>query len=163
MRATDLVGRVFGELTVTSLTVSSGTKRKWLCRCSCGKRTSVVGSNLTTGNTRSCGHVRSEVTKARSIRHGMTRTAEYRAWLQLIQRCTVPQNPKYPSYGGRGIRVCDRWRNSFEAFLSDMGKRPSPDLSIDRINNDGNYEPGNCRWATRSQQARNTRRQKRAA
>lgn len=86
--------------------------------------------------------------------HGMSRSAEYRVWGSIITRCEDPRADSYPSYGGRGIRMCSRWRVSFEAFLSDMGPRPEG-TSIDRVNNDGDYEPSNCRWATRTEQARN--------
>ena len=95
-------------------------------------------------------------------RHGHARggrqTTEYSAWLGMKKRCTKPNNSRYGSYGGRGITVCKRWMDSFQAFLADMGLKPSPDLSIDRIDNDGNYEPGNCRWATKEEQSSNKRR-----
>jgi hypothetical protein len=90
-------------------------------------------------------------------------TPEYYAWAASIRRCHNPRNPYYRNYGGRGIQVCDRWRKSFANFLSDVGVRPSPELTLDRVNNDGNYEPGNVRWATRSEQNSNQRRQSRKA
>lgn len=89
--------------------------------------------------------------------HGMTYTSEYTTWLSMKDRCLRTKNKKYKDYGGRGITVCERWRDSFENFLADMGRKPSANLSIDRINNDGNYEPGNCRWATQLEQVRNRR------
>lgn len=89
--------------------------------------------------------------------HGVWQTPEYRAWRGIIRRCTLPTNPAYSKYGGRGIQVCDRWRLSFHAFVEDVGMRPSPELSLDRIDNDGHYEPGNVRWATRKTQQRNKR------
>lgn len=90
-------------------------------------------------------------------KHGMDGTPTHRAWVSMLQRCMNPRNKNYPNYGGRGITVCAQWKD-FRAFLGDMGERPSPELSLDRIDNDGNYEPGNCRWATRSEQQRNKRR-----
>ena len=92
----------------------------------------------------------------------MTETLTYKIWENMIQRCANPNHTAWEWYGGRGIQVCDRWRDSFLAFLEDMGPRPGPELSIDRIDNDGNYEPGNCRWATQNQQVRNSRRNRRA-
>ena len=90
-------------------------------------------------------------------KHGLSYEPEYKAWQTMRLRCTVPANAAYASYGGRGIKVCERWMNSVEAFMQDMGKKPTPKHELDRINNDGNYEPSNCRWATRSENDRNRR------
>jgi hypothetical protein len=92
------------------------------------------------------------------VRHGLARRKEYRAWVNMISRCENPKTPGWENYGGRGIAVCRRWRESVEAFYEDIGPRPSPQHSVDRIDNNGNYEPGNCRWATQHEQTRNMRR-----
>ena len=125
----------------------------WLCQCDCGKEVIVRGASLTTGNTKSCGCL----TTANAVTHGKSRTDEYKAWGTMLQRCTNPRATGFDRWGGRGITVCERWRRSFENFLVDLGPKPSPQHSIDRINNDGNYEPGNCRWATKQEQIWNSR------
>lgn len=130
---------------------------RYRCRCDCGTEKLVRGYNLRRGESLSCGCLIRDT--APSLRHGYARKGqvrpEYRAWQHMLRRCTDTENPSYPAYGGRGIRVCERWR-SFENFLSDMGPRPAG-CSLDRINNDGNYEPSNCRWATIEVQMNNTR------
>ena len=131
-----------------------------LCSCDCGNEVTVRESALRSGNTKSCGCLHREVaaeTCLSRVAHGLKGIPEYRTWGHIIQRCTNPNNKAWHHYGGRGIRVCDRWRNSIDAFLEDMGRRPGPEYSIDRIDNDGNYEPGNCRWATKKVQQRNKR------
>ena len=123
----------------------------FLCKCDCGNETIVKGSHLRQGHTRSCGC--RFVDFGGHHTHGGTGTSEYNIWRSMLQRCS---DPKREDYHGRGISVCDRWMD-FETFRSDMGVRPSKKLSIERLDNDGNYEPGNCIWGTRKQQSRNRR------
>lgn len=160
--------QVFGRLTAMYRVVPR-IKRKsiWVCKCVCGNTALVRLTQLTSGVTQSCGCLRSELAANRARQrtiHGHARkrneTVEYRAWSHMKYRCYDKRSESYKDYGGRGIKVCDRWLESFSNFLEDMGLKPSPFLSIDRIENDGNYEPSNCRWATKSQQCSNQRRQK---
>lgn len=142
-------GQKFGELTVVRR--DDGSTR-WLCACSCGKSTSVAAAKLKSGHTKSCGHL---LYVGRPKTHGDTESREYRIWTDMLQRCFNPKRRFYSRYGGRGITVCDRWRNDYAAFLADMGRTPFPDAQIDRTNNDGDYEPGNCRWVSRTENMRN--------
>jgi hypothetical protein len=155
----DLTGRTFGRLLVLSRDDSSRSAKQsyWICRCDCGKVKSIQRAALVTGRTVSCGCFAKEAAAKANTTHGLHRAPEYYIWNSARDRCRNPNNPGYPDYGGRGIQMCDRWANSFEAFYADMGPRPSPELSIDRIENDGNYEPGNCRWATKEEQMLNRR------
>lgn len=162
----DLTGQTFGRLTVVGYhggtrTPSGSITHRWACRCACGAESIAIGANLTRGHTRSCGCMRPEATAARSVTHGATigrgQTATYRTWVAMIARCENPARWQFKHYGGRGITVCTRWRESFENFLADVGARPSG-LSLDRIDNDRGYEPGNVRWATPREQTRNSRR-----
>lgn len=151
-------GTTFGKLTV--LRRGSNTKQgkqQFVCRCACGKTGTYRWEFLRTGHTNSCGCLQREVLSKNRKTHGKSDTTEYGIWSQMKTRCLCPTVPGFRDYGGRGIAVCDRWKKSFSAFLADMGPRPSKLYSLDRINNDGNYEPGNCRWALAQQQQKNKR------
>ena len=153
-KAKDLSGQSFGRLTaIAPVDRNKHSGIKWLCICECSSDLVVISNNLTRGNTTSCGCLNKEL----HTTHGLSDTPEYRSWLSMIHRVTKPNDGRYNYYGGRGIRVCSRWIKSFENFYADMGKRPSQKHSIDRINNNGDYEPRNCRWATQKEQCRNMR------
>ena len=148
-------GDRFGRLCIVAEVEKAGTHRRFKCTCDCGKTITAHLSALRVKLTTSCGCWRKE----RATIHGLQNTAEYRSWKHMIARCTDPKGKSWKNYGGRGITVCERWRKSFKAFLAHVGKRPTPQHSIDRYpNNDGNYEPGNVRWATMSEQHLNSRR-----
>lgn len=151
----------FGRLTaIKACEAIPGERTRWIFRCECGVEKAIIATNVVSGHTLSCGCYKSEYSekwKKSSVTHGLCKSKEYRAWAALINRCENPKNADYPKYGGRGISVCTRWRHDFMNFYADMGPRPSANHSIDRIDVNGNYEPSNCRWATKSEQQKNKR------
>lgn len=155
---TDLIGKTFGKLTVIKC-IGKNKRRYiiWMCNCECGKSSIVSGSDLTNEHTKSCGCLKADTMRRLRLTHGKSTTPEYKVWCEMIKRTENKKNKHYKDYGGRGIIVSERWRNSFESFLEDMGERPYKDYSIDRIDNNGNYEPNNCRWASIADQCRNKR------
>lgn len=158
----DRTGDRYGRLAVlyrdTSVGPATGGKRvRWMCKCDCGAVISKTGHELASGDTTSCGCLHREMVGDMRRSHAMTRTPTYRSWQAMKERCLNPKADNFKFYGGAGISVCERWKNSFEAFLEDMGRRPNG-MTLDRIDPCENYEPGNCRWATPPEQSYTTSR-----
>ena len=153
-------GDRYGQLMIVrelELRRSAGSVKRWfLCQCKCGKECEVRMGHLRSGHTNSCGCLVVTPAGTHAVYHGMEDSPEYHVWRGVKQRCYRKRARGYANYGGRGIKMCDRWRQSFKAFIDDMGARPSPEHQLDRYpNQDGDYEPGNVRWATRAEQNRN--------
>ena len=155
----DIVGQRFGRYLVTAKSDkrTKAMKQMVLCKCDCGTEREVVAGNLRSGLTTSCGCWKDEKTSARRKKHGFSKTTMYHRYRSMIRRCYDPLHKEFHYYGGRGIKVCNRWLESVENYIEDMGFPPFKEASIDRINNDGSYFKENCRWATKTEQNLNRR------
>ena len=162
MKKINIAGEVYGRLTVIEeveqdISISNKKIRKWKCQCECGNKVITRQVSLRSGNTKSCGCLRKEITKETKTKHGhssnRSNSKEYSCWLGIKARCFNPNDTAYHNYGGRGITMYFEWKDDFEAFYKYMGDAPSPNHSIDRINENGNYEPGNVEWGTNQTQA----------
>jgi hypothetical protein len=154
----DLTGMVFGKLTVIKLDKIVNSRKFWLCKCECGNIKSVYAYSLHCGDTRSCGCLRDEKFRENNTKHGMSRTKIYKQWHDIKERCFNKRMKAYKNYGGRGITICAEWKSNFQTFYDwTIQNGYKQGLSIDRINNNGNYEPCNCKWSTRKEQGANRR------
>ncbi len=154
LRALDIQGQKFGRLLAIRPTgARTGGSVVWECLCDCGATAFTSVAKLREGGTKSCGCLCREV----HTTHGMSGSPEYRVWRSMLDRCSNPNSSRWHTHGSRGIKVCDSWSSSFDNFYKDMGSRPHDGLSLERVNNSGNYEPGNCKWGTATEQAENRR------
>ena len=158
MKLIDLTNQKFGKLLVLEKAITQNEKVMWKCLCDCGNIVFVKGVNLKNNRTKSCGCIKMEVLLKRNTKHSQRHTKLYEVWKTMKQRCYNPNNKSYKNYGGRGISICDEWKNNFMSFYNwSIENNYKEGLSIDRINVNGNYEPSNCRWTTRVVQQNNTR------
>lgn len=156
-RSPSLVGQRFNRWLVTGDAPNRGKLRMYLCVCDCGVEREVYQSILVSGQSGSCGCYRTDRLVAHNLTHGQSGSPFYPAWIRMVGRCTDPTDGNYHNYGGRGIKVCDAWINSPEQFAKDVGPKPGPGYTIDRKDNNGNYEPGNVKWSTQIEQCQNMR------
>jgi len=159
--AIDLTDQRFGKLVVIRRVSNDHSNlSQWECQCDCGITKIIRSSSLKNGITKSCGCLRREVNRRNNITHGDSNSVEYQTWNDIRKRCTNPNDQAWKYYGGRGIQVCKEWVDDYLAFLTHIGRRPSSQHTIDRIDNDGDYKPGNVRWATKIEQRYNQRQRK---